>query len=81
MAVGIFLGKVEASTYIFALAGGMFLYIALVDMVPEMNEIAEETSKISLKKGMWVLFLQNIGMFVGIMALFLLAKYQDNIHF
>jgi len=33
MAVGIFLGEVEASTYIFALAGGMFLYIALVDMV------------------------------------------------
>lgn len=33
MAVGIFLGKVEASTYIFALAAGMFLYISLVDMV------------------------------------------------
>jgi len=33
MAVGILLGEVEASTYIFAVAGGMFLYIALVDMV------------------------------------------------
>lgn len=33
MAVGILLGEIEASTYIFALAGGMFLYIALVDMV------------------------------------------------
>jgi len=33
MGVGILLGEIEASTYIFALAGGMFLYIALVDMV------------------------------------------------
>jgi zinc transporter 14 len=33
MAVGILLGEIEASIYIFALAGGMFLYIALVDMV------------------------------------------------
>lgn len=33
MAVGILLGEVQASSYIFALAGGMFLYISLVDMV------------------------------------------------
>lgn len=46
-----------------------------------MNEIAEETSKISVRKGLWVLFLQNIGMFTGITALFILAKYQDNIQF
>jgi len=35
MAVGILLGEIEASIYIFALAGGMFLYISLVDMVSQ----------------------------------------------
>jgi hypothetical protein len=49
--------------------------------VPEMNEIAEETSKISLMKGMKVLALQNLGLFTGIATLFLLAKYQDSIQF
>lgn len=33
MAVGILMGQIEASSYIFAVAGGMFLYISLVDMV------------------------------------------------
>jgi len=33
LAIGIFLGEVEATIYIFGLAGGMFLYISLVDMV------------------------------------------------
>jgi hypothetical protein len=31
-------GELDANFYIFGLAGGMFLYISLVDMVPEMNE-------------------------------------------
>ncbi|CAG7785223.1 unnamed protein product [Allacma fusca] len=78
---GILLGEIEATSYIFALAGGMFLYIALVDMVPEMNEIAEETSKLSVMKGLKVLVLQNLGLFTGITILFVLAKYQDNIQF
>lgn len=78
---GILLGEVEASSYIFALAGGMFLYISLVDMVPEMNEIAEETSKVSVWKGVKVLILQNLGLFTGITVLYVLAKYQENIQF
>ncbi|ODN00585.1 Zinc transporter ZIP14 [Orchesella cincta] len=81
MAVGILLGEIEASIYIFALAGGMFLYISLVDMVPEMNEIAQETSKVSVRKGIITLFLQNMGLFAGITALYLLAKYQDRFQF
>jgi hypothetical protein len=34
-------GELDANFYIFGLAGGMFLYISLVDMVPEMNEREE----------------------------------------
>ncbi|KAK2722275.1 metal cation symporter ZIP14-like [Artemia franciscana] len=79
LAVGIMLGEVEASVYIFALAGGMFLYISLTDMVPELNEVAEEASKESLGSALKVLSLQNLGIFIGIAALYTLAKFQDSI--
>lgn len=46
-----------------------------------MNEIAEETSKVSVKKGLITLLLQNLGLFSGISALFLLALYQDSFQF
>merc|ERR1711892_228881 len=38
LVLGILLGELDANCYIFALAGGMFLCISLVDMVPELNE-------------------------------------------
>jgi len=46
-----------------------------------MNEVAVENSKISLKKGLQVLLLQNFGLILGVSALFFLAKYQDSIQF
>ena len=79
LALGIVLGEFEASQYIFALAGGMFLYISLVDMVPEMNELAEEASRESLGQALKVLGLQNVGVLFGVGALFILAKFQDQI--
>ncbi|KAJ1525718.1 hypothetical protein ONE63_008928 [Megalurothrips usitatus] len=81
LVVGIVLGEFEASTYIFGFAGGMFLYISLVDMVPEMNEVAEEASKVSWQKALQTLFLQNVGMLTGVSVLYLLARYQDHINF
>lgn len=78
---GIILGEFEASQYIFALAGGMFLYIALVDMMPEMNEVAEEASRESVPQALEVLILQNIGILSGVGALYLLARFQDQIRF
>lgn len=81
LAVGIVLGEFEASQSIFALAGGMFLYISLVDMMPEMNEVAEEASRRSVPSALKILLLQNIGILTGVGALFALAKYQDQIRF
>lgn len=46
-----------------------------------MNEIAQETSKISVKHGLITILLQNIGLFTGITALYLLALYQDSFQF
>ena len=46
LALGILLGELEGSScYIFGLAGGMFLYISLVDMMPELNEAVETASR------------------------------------
>jgi zinc transporter ZupT len=77
---GILLGELKGiNNYIFAVAGGMFLYIALVDMLPELNSTIEEISKKSIKSSVNVFILQNIGILTGIFSLFVFAKYQHNI--
>lgn len=78
--VGIWLGDM-GPTYIFALAGGMFLYIALVDMMRELNSSVEEALTTSVSKTAKVLVLQNLGIVIGILTLFLLARYSENIRF
>lgn len=46
-----------------------------------MNEVAEEASRVSWKKACHTLLLQNIGMGIGVLALYVLARYQDSINF
>ena len=63
----------------------MFLYIALVDMVPELNQTVDSITKkksgggINVRKGLFAFLLQNIGMLMGIFSLYFLAKSQDYI--
>jgi hypothetical protein len=46
LAVGITLGEnLKANEWIYAVAGGMFLYIALCDMIPELNEMGDEIER------------------------------------
>merc|ERR1719339_316484 len=77
--LGILLGELDANCNIFALAGGMFLYISLVDMVPELNETVEVASRTSVKKAVQTFCLQNLGILTGIVCLFTLARFQDDI--
>jgi len=79
LVLGIMLGELDANCYIFGLAGGMFLYISLVDMVPEMNESVETASKKSVGAALAVFTLQNIGILIGIISLYILARFQDDI--
>lgn len=82
LVLGVLIGDfTESATYIFGLAGGMFLYISLVDMVPEMNEAAEKASAISLSRGLYIILLQNIGIFIGCFTLYSLAYYESSFHF
>lgn len=77
---GILLGELHVGNeYIFAAAGGMFLYIALVDMVPELNSNLDQLAKQSVKLTLFEFLLQNIGIIIGISSLYVLAKNQDNI--
>merc|ERR1719219_1270806 len=78
--IGIVLGELEGvNIYIFAVAGGMFLYISLVDMVPELNHEVEKQSRISAKRALFTFFLQNVGIILGVLSLYVLAIFQDDI--
>lgn len=49
--IGISIGEnPETNKWIYAIAGGMFIYIALCDMIPELNESGEEIERDYLKK-------------------------------
>ena len=83
MVFGIILGDLsDATPYVFALAGGMFLYISLVDMMGELSNNLEQAGK---KRGLTftaqILILQNIGILIGVSVMFFLAKYSDKINF
>ncbi|CAG5120647.1 unnamed protein product [Candidula unifasciata] len=79
--IGIILAENTAShEWIFAIAGGMFLYISLVDMMPEMNTAAE--SKEGKQFGeMKTFLLQNCGLATGYSIMLIFALYGGNISF
>ncbi|RWS07983.1 hypothetical protein B4U79_10766 [Dinothrombium tinctorium] len=82
MAFGIIAGDfTEGSTYIFAFAGGMFLYIALVDMMAELSSGLDDALAQSKSQMFKILLLQNVGILLGVCTLFLLAKYSEHINF
>ncbi|GFT41055.1 metal cation symporter ZIP14 [Nephila pilipes] len=82
LVIGIILGDLaEGAPYIFALAAGMFLYIALVDMMGELGEVLEEARQKGLKRQMKVFFIQNIGIILGVAILFVMARYAEHFNF
>lgn len=82
MMIGIILGEnTSAHTWVFAFAGGMFLYISLVDMMPEMNSCAEsEENKQHIGEKL-IYLLQNLGLLTGFGIMLLMAVYGGNINF
>lgn len=75
---GILLGSSFAPNAIFAIAGGMFLYIALADMFPEMDSIAREQSQRSSK----IIFflIQNAGLLTGFTIILLITMFAGDIN-
>ncbi|XP_077996941.1 metal cation symporter ZIP14-like isoform X2 [Glandiceps talaboti] len=76
MFIGIALGNINSmSLWIFAMAGGMFLYIALVDMIPEMTRAASAKNENQCCH----LFLQNLGISTGICIMLIIAMFEDDL--
>ncbi|KAK6031984.1 metal cation transporter, ZIP family, partial [Ostertagia ostertagi] len=79
-AIGVGIGELgpDISKYAFALAGGMFLYISLGCMMPEMKKAMEEALNVSLRRGAYVLFLQSVGLFTGLFLMYFMARYGED---
>lgn len=80
--VGTLLGEnTSAHDWIFAIAGGMFLYISLVDMMPEMNSQAENKDNKRMFGNRRIFILQNLGMVIGFVVILLMVVFGSKINF
>ncbi|XP_075705878.1 metal cation symporter ZIP8 [Rhinoderma darwinii] len=78
MVIGVLVGNNFEPNIIFGIAGGMFLYIGLADMFPEMNEMLKD--KIKERKTDMVYFLiQNAGLLSGFAIILLITLYAGEI--
>nr|XP_015212842.1 PREDICTED: zinc transporter ZIP4 isoform X2 [Lepisosteus oculatus] len=64
----------SAKDWISAFTAGLFLYVALADMLPTMMHVKSRSP-------LFVFFLHNLGLMVGWGILLLLSFYEDNIGF
>ncbi|XP_058492293.1 metal cation symporter ZIP14 isoform X2 [Solea solea] len=79
MGFGILAGNSFSPNWIFALAGGMFLYIALADMFPEMNEVSREEEDAGGSSFLLTFAIQNAGLLTGFSIMLLLTMYSGQI--
>ncbi|XP_078333972.1 metal cation symporter ZIP8-like isoform X2 [Crassostrea virginica] len=80
LVLGIIVGaNTTAHTWIFAIAGGMFLYISLVDMMPEMNSAAENEEYRRMFGTAWIFMVQNVGLLCGFGVIFIMALFGGEI--
>ncbi|GFY72637.1 zinc transporter ZIP10 [Trichonephila inaurata madagascariensis] len=76
MIIGVSLGNVHSATsWVFAGTAGMFLYIALVDMLPELSDGSDDTDSTSN----YNLAVQVLGICCGISIMLLIANYEQEL--
>lgn len=69
--LGIIIGDIQsAHTWVLALTAGMFLYISLVDMLPELSTFIQEGG------GWSVVLSQNLGILAGVSIMLVIALYE-----
>ncbi|XP_038053257.1 metal cation symporter ZIP14-like isoform X1 [Patiria miniata] len=79
LVVGILVGQLTSlEPYIFALAGGMFLYISLVDMLPELTSVNQHED-FNLRSSLKIFAIQNAGLLTGYVIMILLTVYGEHI--
>ncbi|GAB1610161.1 zinc transporter ZIP14-like [Argonauta hians] len=76
MIIGVLLGNISSVTvWIFAAVGGMFLYIALVDMLPEISSVETREGEHPFLH----LFIQCLGLLFGSGIMWLIAYYEHDL--
>lgn len=72
---GVFIGKIDVG-WVSALIAGMFLYISLVDMVPQLDCYPTRPALVRAKK----LCIQLIGIAAGVGIMSIIAVYESRLH-
>lgn len=76
MVIGVFVGHLgSVSDWIFCAVAGMFIYISLADMLPQLND----KDAVELLEKMRNLLLQILGLAAGIIIMLVIALYEDKI--
>lgn len=75
---GVLVGNNFEPNIIFGIAGGMFLYIGLADMFPEMNNMLKDEIK-GRKTDMVYFLIQNAGLLFGFAIILLITLYAGEI--
>ncbi|KAI0214163.1 Zinc transporter ZIP8 [Lamellibrachia satsuma] len=77
---GQLIGEMTSGTsWVLLLTAGMFLYISLVDMLPEVNAAAEEATR-ETGQTFSIFLIQNLGLASGWIIILMLALYSGNIN-
>ncbi|XP_050315934.1 zinc transporter foi isoform X2 [Anthonomus grandis grandis] len=72
--VGLYLGNTEtANQWVFAAAAGTFIYIALVDMIPELSSAHDDEDNLTQ------CFLHLSGLLIGVGVMTLIALYEHDL--
>ncbi|XP_076268129.1 zinc transporter foi-like isoform X1 [Rhynchophorus ferrugineus] len=72
--VGLYLGNTEAANaWLFAAAAGTFIYIALVDMIPELSSAHDE------EDNLFQCFLHLSGLLIGVGLMAIIALYEHDL--
>jgi len=82
MVIGLLLGTIHNfSSWMFTATAGIFLYVALVDMMPELSSgHSHPISSNKQKEAHWLsLVLQVLGMFSGVFIMLAIALYEDEL--
>ncbi|VDK63632.1 unnamed protein product [Onchocerca ochengi] len=79
--IGVLIGNMDDSygNYIFAASSGMYLYVFLGTLIPEIRDSINEQIKVDLKRSIRSTVLQAIGITTGIVLMHLICKYGHQI--
>ncbi len=81
MVAGLLLGSHDSwSSWVFCATAGIFLYVGLVDMIPELNSghAHPYTSDAQTDSHVMEVFLQLLGMVIGALIMLLIALYEHD---